>query len=118
MDISKHPILRKCFDVIQAIEVCGASVELTTAVIMAGELLQDIDKLISDVNKGGLEMTKDEFKKRWESDDAGGGITFNDIADCAVEWNISRTPRTMQIDSIRYRVLKAALVNDAEEFSR
>lgn len=28
-------------------------------------------------------MTKEQFKKRWESDDRGGGITFNDVADCA-----------------------------------
>lgn len=62
-------------------------------------------------------MTKQEFKQRWESDDDGGGITFNDIAECAKAWGIAQTPRTMQIELIRYKVLKAAGTNDAEEFA-
>jgi hypothetical protein len=61
-------------------------------------------------------MTKDEFKRRWESDEAGGGITFDDIADCAVEWNLYRTPRTAQIDMVLYRVLRAAGTNDYQEY--
>ena len=61
-------------------------------------------------------MTKEEFKTRWESDDNGGGISFNHIADCAVAWGISRTPKTSRIDGIRYRVLKAAGTVDAEEY--
>jgi hypothetical protein len=61
-------------------------------------------------------MTKDEFKTRWESDDEGGGITFDDIADCAQDWGIFRRPRTTRIDLVRYRVLVAAGTNDAEEF--
>jgi hypothetical protein len=61
-------------------------------------------------------MTKDEFKKRWESNDNGGGITYEDIANCAVEWGVSRSPRTQEIGMIRYRVLKAAQTVDCEEF--
>ena len=61
-------------------------------------------------------MTKDDFKKRWESDDNGGGITFDDIADCAKEWGLYGTPRTAQIDMVRYRVLKSAGTNDYQEF--
>jgi len=61
-------------------------------------------------------MNKDEFKKRWESDDNGGGITFEDIANCAVEWGIAKTPRIMQIDMVRYRVLKTAETIDYREF--
>ena len=62
-------------------------------------------------------MEKHEFKARWESDDNGGGITFDDIAECAIKWGIARTPRIMQIDRVRYLVLKAADTNDAEEFA-
>ena len=62
-------------------------------------------------------MNKTEFKQRWESDDNGGGITFDDIAECAKAWGVSSSPRTQQIDSIRYRVLKAAGTNDAEEYN-
>lgn len=62
-------------------------------------------------------MTREEFKKRWESNDRGGGITFDDIADCAKDWLISSSPRTQQIDRIRYRVLKAANTSDCEEFN-
>ena len=61
-------------------------------------------------------MTKDEFKKRWESNDNGGGITYEDIANCAVEWGVSRSPRTQEINMIRYRVLKAAQTIDCGEF--
>jgi len=61
-------------------------------------------------------MCKQQFKTRWESNDRGGGITFDDIAQCAVEWGISSHPKTSSINSIRYRVLKAAGTNDCEEF--
>ena len=61
-------------------------------------------------------MTKHEFKTRWESNDNGGGISFNDIAACAISWRIAQTPRTMQIGRVRYLVLKSAGTNDAEEF--
>lgn len=64
-----------------------------------------------------MAMTKEEFKRRWESDDDGGGITFNDIAECAIAWHISSTPRIRPIDLIRYQVLKAANTNDAEDFA-
>lgn len=63
-------------------------------------------------------MTKDEFKQRWESDDnGGGGITFDDIANCAKSWGLFSTPRIHQIDRVLYAVLKAAGTNDAEEFN-
>lgn len=61
-------------------------------------------------------MTREEFKARWESNDNGGGITFNDIAECAKAWGLYATPRTAQIDVVRYRVLVAAGCSDAEEF--
>lgn len=62
-------------------------------------------------------MTKEEFKRRWESDERGGGITFEDIAKCAESWGLFLTPRTQQIDAVRYAVLKAAGTEDAEEFA-
>jgi len=61
-------------------------------------------------------MTKEEFKKRWESDDDGGGITYNDIADCAKAWGLYHAPRTAQIDRVLYRVLEAAGVEDYAEY--
>lgn len=65
---------------------------------------------------GKKTMTKEEFKARWESNDNGGGITFDDIADCAKVWGLFSVPRGAQIDVVRYRVLVAAGTNDAEEF--
>lgn len=62
-------------------------------------------------------MTKEEFKRRWESDERGGGITFDDIAHCAKSWGLFLTPRIHQIDRMRYAVLKAAGTEDAEEFA-
>lgn len=61
-------------------------------------------------------MTKEEFKARWEGDDNGGGINYDDIANCAVAWGVSSRPRICPIAVIRYRVLKAAGTVDAEEF--
>lgn len=61
-------------------------------------------------------MTKEEFKTRWESDASGGGITFNDIADCAEAWGIISRPRSVPLYEVRYAVLKAANTNDAEAF--
>ena len=61
-------------------------------------------------------MEKSVFKKRWESDKNGGGITFEDIADCAVEWGIATKPKTMEMGLVRYQVLKAAKTCDAEDF--
>lgn len=61
-------------------------------------------------------MTRQEFKARWESDDRGGGITFDDVADCAVAWGLSSHPKTQPIDSVRYAVLKAAGTEDAEAY--
>lgn len=62
-------------------------------------------------------MTKDEFKQRWESNDNGGGITYDAIADCAKAWGLFRTPKTSRIDVVRYRVLKEANTVDAEEYA-
>ena len=61
-------------------------------------------------------MTREQFKKRWESNDNGGGLTFDDVAECAKEWGIAPRPRTMLIATVTYRVLKAAKVTGAEEF--
>lgn len=59
-------------------------------------------------------MTRHEFKMLWESNDDGGGITFDDIACCAIEWGISSKPRTCHLQTIQYLVLVAANVDDAE----
>jgi hypothetical protein len=62
-------------------------------------------------------MNKQEFKARWESNENGGGITFADIAKCAIAWGISSRPYTMQMDKVEYKVLNAAGVIDAESYN-
>ena len=62
-------------------------------------------------------FTREKFKELWEANSAGSGITFDDIADCAVAWGISYNPRLGPINEITYKVLKAAQVNDAEEYN-
>lgn len=62
-------------------------------------------------------MTREEFKKRWESSEDGGGITFDDIAVVAVDWGISKRPKTIRMEVIAYQVLKEANVNDVEEYN-
>jgi hypothetical protein len=61
-------------------------------------------------------MTPQEFKRRWESSENGGGITFDDVAECAIAWSICAKPRILPMDSLRYKVLKAAGTDDAENF--
>jgi hypothetical protein len=53
-------------------------------------------------------MKKEEFKKRWDSDENGGGLTMDDVADCAKEWGLYSRPRTAQIDTVLAAVLAAA----------
>lgn len=60
---------------------------------------------------GGI-MSKEEFKKRWESNEQGGGITFNDIADCYINWGLGTQPRCKPINYIVDIVLKAAGVEE------
>lgn len=42
IDISKHPIIKQAYEVCQAIEKCGASLEITDAVTKASALMQGI----------------------------------------------------------------------------
>lgn len=62
-------------------------------------------------------MTRTKFKDRWESNEDGGGITFDEIAECAKAWGLFLTPKTSRIDVVRYKVLQAAGTNDCEEFA-
>lgn len=61
-------------------------------------------------------MTKKQFKTRWESNENGGGINFDDVAECAKSWGISSSPRTKPMEKILYLVLKAAGTKDANDF--
>lgn len=49
-------------------------------------------------------MTPKEFKKRWNSPN-GGGITFNDIAECAKSWRLYNNPKTAPIYEVANKVL-------------
>ena len=60
-------------------------------------------------------MSKEEFKRRWEKDESGDGITFDDVADCAEDWGLYRTPRIHDIHKVLKAVLKAADVNEEED---
>ena len=70
----------------------------------------------NETREGHRAMTKEEFKTRWESNKEGGGISIDDIAECAKAWDVARSPKTCPIYVIRYLVLKAANTNDAENF--
>lgn len=63
-----------------------------------------------------MSMTREEFKRRWESDESGGGITMDEVADCAQAWGIADRPKIRPMQLILYQVLKAADVSDAEEY--
>jgi len=59
-------------------------------------------------------MTKQEFKARWESDD-DGGITMNEVAECAKAWGVCAKPKINPMQQVLYKVLVAAGV-DAEPY--
>ena len=63
-----------------------------------------------------MTMTKEKFKQRWESNDNGGGITNNDIADCAKSWGLFSSPKTSHMPTVIYQVLKAAQTVDCEDY--
>ena len=52
--------------------------------------------------------TKEEFKRLWESDETGGGITIDDCAECAKAWGLYQKPNCANIDEVVYRVCEAA----------
>lgn len=64
-----------------------------------------------------MTLTKPQFKRLWESDDEGGGLTFDDIADCAKEWGLYPSPRTARIEMVLYSVLDVANVVDKEDYN-
>lgn len=51
-------------------------------------------------------MTKATFKKKWDKEDSD--ITFNDIAQCAIEWGLYKSPKIERIDIVANAVTKAA----------
>lgn len=57
-------------------------------------------------------MTKEEFKTRWDSNDEGGGITFDDIAECAVKWGLYSKPKIHPMNEVSKAVLEKAGVSD------
>lgn len=64
-----------------------------------------------------MTMTKEEFKKRWESDEHGCGITNDDCADCYVDWGLGSTPRIKPTRQVVKAVCRAAGC-EAEEYHR
>lgn len=67
------------------------------------------------VEKHGV-MTKEEFKSLWEANDEGSGLTWDDIADNAKAWGLYDKPRCCERYMVRYKVLKAAGVSDADSY--
>lgn len=57
-------------------------------------------------------MTPKEFKKRWESDKMGGGITNEDVAKCYIEWGLGSSPYTKTVEYVIWRVCEYADTND------
>jgi hypothetical protein len=63
IDISKHPILKKCYQVCVDIEKAGSGVNLTKAQNSASELLKELDFYIDIVNQKNEEFEYTIFKE-------------------------------------------------------
>ena len=59
-------------------------------------------------------MTKEEFKKRWEKDETGDGITNEEVAKCYIEWGLGSSPYTKPINYVIWRVCESANTNDKD----
>lgn len=55
-----------------------------------------------------MAMSREEFAQRWDSDEEGGGITYDDIAECAVAWGITSSPKAQSVDDVARRVVEAS----------
>lgn len=62
-----------------------------------------------------MAMTKEEFRRRWDSGPDGGGITDDEVADCAKAWGLYDRPRCAQRDHVIMKVVKAAGCRDLPE---
>lgn len=63
-------------------------------------------------------MTKEEFKRRWEKDEKGDGITNEDVARCYIEWGLGKLPYTKTINYVIWRVCESANTNDKDEWKQ
>ena len=59
--------------------------------------------------------TKEKFRELWSMENCH--LTYEDVADCAKDWSISRNPRICRMQDILYQVLVAAEVPDAEDYN-
>lgn len=55
-----------------------------------------------------MALTKEQFRTLWDGDETGGGITYDDIADCAKAWGLFSSPKTQPIHKVKDAVVKAA----------
>lgn len=55
-----------------------------------------------------MTMTKEEFARRWDSDEHGDGITVDEVAECAQAWGLYATPRIHPIRTVTLAVVKAS----------
>lgn len=60
-------------------------------------------------------MKKEEFAKRWDSNEEGGGITYDDVANCAKEWGLFERPRTVNMEIVIKKVIEESGAKDKWE---
>ena len=107
MQLDKHPILWKAYEVCQAIEECGASEKLAQAVVKAGDLGNEIEKLVDRIAELEKKPVEDMNRRcqisvlREAADDLehpGGPQELNDIAEeiLSVALQLQREARKMR----------------------
>lgn len=63
-DLQRHPILRAIYDVMRAIERCGASPELTEAVVLAGRLSEQAATILDELDLARAELAREREESR------------------------------------------------------
>ena len=92
-DISKHPLLTEAYQLCRVIETLGASEELTAVSILAGDLFNNIDSLVSNLEEWGPIGTapKDGTRiliemQHWNTKGYQYAAVHYDIDDCDCDW--------------------------------
>jgi hypothetical protein len=65
--LNKHPILRECYNVCQAIEACAAGTNQTNASILASNLLSDCEMMVDELRALKDELRADaDVARKWQ----------------------------------------------------
>ena len=98
--------------VMSCLEKDGVLVDMHGLSYWANEVERLRAEIKEELQGDKMIYTKEDFKEKWDGDEDGGGITWEDIADCAEAWGLFSTPRIHDMWEVRKAVIKACGAKD------